>query len=467
MKNVLLATTAIALTAGYAAAEMSISATAKIAYGNFGEEHKAGSSSKVTTSAEAGATVAAAGTMPSTKQSTATSGTGGSTLNANTGVYTAGTKTAMVKTETESTDGEKLTANNAVRDAEKALAVAQAASSPNTKTIEDAKVALADAIANAAVINDTAAATIAGAGYAYSDTFDVVVSGSGEAGGVAYSASMTIDEDAASNSVGTLSMSTNGFTLAYGADDFGDLVADSATGLEEAAGDIKLSYAANGISASYEMDEAATNPYYMRAGYTNGALTVGLEIADTDGSGAGKAVNTISLAYTMGALTVSYDVDDKASVAGDNSTGSDYDAKITYTLGDTVLSAGTDEVESHYAGIATTVGGLTLSMRTEQDGKKCVSTVNNRVIAGTATKHCGSTTGTAHGANLASAENELSLSYTMGALTVAYAKDTGDAGKFGDEAETLTTLTYDLGGVKIVAKGNDQDETEVSAAFTF
>ena len=65
------------------------------------------------------------------------------------------------------------------------------------------------------------------------------------------------------------------------------------------------------------------------------------------------------------------------------------------------------------------------------------------------------------------AENELSLSYTMGALTIAYAKDTGDVGKYGDEAETLTTLTYDLGGVTLVAKGNDQDETEVSAAFSF
>ena len=64
-------------------------------------------------------------------------------------------------------------------------------------------------------------------------------------------------------------------------------------------------------------------------------------------------------------------------------------------------------------------------------------------------------------------ENELSLSYTMGALTVAYAKDTGDTGLFGDEAETLTTITYDLGGITLVAKGNDQDETEVSAAFSF
>ena len=354
MKNILLATTAIALTAGYAAADVSYSASAKIAYGNFGEEHRAGNANKADTT----------------------------------------------------TDG---SASN--------LSVGQA-----------------------------------GAGYSYSDTFDFVVTGSGEAGGVAYSASMTIDEDTGSNSVGTMTMSTGGFSLAYGEDDFGDLVQENKNGLEEGAGDILLSYAANGISASYEMDEDASNPYYMRAGYTNGALTVGLEVADTDGSGAtASAVNTISIGYTMGALTVSYDADDKASATGRNDAGSDYDAKITYTMGDTVLSAGTDELQAHYAGLTTTVGGLTLTMRTEQDGKKCVGT-------------CGSV---ANGSVLSSAENELSLSYTMGALTVAYAKDTGDKGKFGDEAETLTTLTYDLGGLTLVAKGNDMDETEVSAAFSF
>ena len=397
MKNILLATTALAMTAGYASAEMSISASAKIAYGNFGEEHNPGNASKSATNAEGG-TIAA------------TTTTGFSYFDASAGsVVAVADGTAAVTLDA----GDYATAGT----------------------------------------NGTAITT--GGGYAYSDTFDVVVSGSGEAGGVAYSASMTIDEDAASNSVGTLSMSTGGFSLAYGADDFGDLVADNANGLEEAAGDIKLSYAANGISASYEMDEAATNPYYMRAGYTNGALTVGLEVADTDGSGAGKAVNTISLGYTMGALTVSYDADDKASVTGDNSAGSDYDAKITYTMGATVLSAGTDEVQAHYAGLTTTIGGLTLTMRTEQDGKKYTGTTD---LNGN---------GLTNGANLSAAENELSLSYTMGALTVAYAKDTGDAGKFGDEAETLTTLTYDLGGVTIVAKGNDQDETEVSAAFTF
>jgi hypothetical protein len=125
MKNVLLATTAIALTAGYAAADVSYSASAKLSYGNFGEEFQAGG--KDVQGQEAGADVGTAGT-----------------------------------------------------------------------------------------------------GYAYSNEFDFVVSGSGEAGGVAYSASMTIDETtpAASNSTGTVSMSSSGFTLAYGQDDFGDLVAD-------------------------------------------------------------------------------------------------------------------------------------------------------------------------------------------------------------------------------------------------
>jgi hypothetical protein len=239
-------------------------------------------------------------------------------------------------------------------------------------------------------------------------------------------------------------MSTGGFTLAYGQDDFGDLVADNDNGLEEAAGDIKLSYAANGISASYEMSDTSESAYYMRAGYTGAGLTVGIESADTDGSVAtNSAVNTVSVAYTMGAMTVSYDSDDKATTTA-NPVGNHYDAKITYTMGDTVLSAGTDEVESHYVGLTTSVAGLSLTMRSEQDSKK-----------------------KADGTLYASSENEVSLSYTMGALTVAYAKDTGDTGKFGDEAETLTTVTYDLGGVKLVAKGNDMDETEVSAAFSF
>jgi hypothetical protein len=280
------------------------------------------------------------------------------------GVVTAGTATAAVASTTAATDAQKLTARTAVVAAEASLAAAV-----TELEVINRKQALADAKTNSAMINGSDAVTPAGAGYKYGSEFDVVVSGSGEAGGIAYSASMTIDEDAASNSTGTVSMSTGGFTLAYGQDDFGDLVADNANGLEEAAGDVLLSYAANGLSASYEMSDTGNDAYYMRAGYTGAGLTVGIESADTDGSGTGSAVNTVSVGYTMGAMTISYDSDDKATTAA-NPVGNHYDAKVTYTMADTVLSAGTDEVESHYVGLTTSVAGLSLTMRSEQDSKK-------------------------------------------------------------------------------------------------
>ena len=284
----------------------------------------------------------------------------------------------------------------------------------------------------------------AGTTYGYSDTFDFVVSGSGEAGGVAYSASMTIDENTASssvagaangggsNSLGAFSMSSNGLSYTYDANDIGGLETANGNGLDEAAGDWKIAYAANGFSAGYEVDEDVEGRSLTTLGYAANGLSIGLEVKDNDGNGtASDTINTVSVGYTMGAMSVSYDADDQAT--------QNYDAKVTYTMGGTVLSAGTDEIESHYVGITTTVGGMALTARSETDGNTTADT----------------------------AENELSISYTMGALTIAYAKDTGDVGKFGDEAETLTTLTYDLGGVTLVAKGNDQDETEVSAAFSF
>jgi hypothetical protein len=273
----------------------------------------------------------------------------------------------------------------------------------------------------------------AGTGYAYSNTFDFVVSGSGEAGGVAYSGSMTIDETTPGNALGAFSMSSNGLSYTYDANDLGGLVGDTAaTSLEESEGDWKIAYAANGFSAGYEVDEDVEGRSLTTLGYAANGLSIGLEVKDNDGNGtASDTINTVSVGYTMGAMSVSYDADDQAT--------QNYDAKVTYTMGGTVLSAGTDEIESHYVGITTTVGGMALTARSETDGNTAADT----------------------------AENELSISYTMGALTIAYAKDTGDVGKYGDEAETLTTLTYDLGGVTLVAKGNDQDETEVSAAFSF
>ena len=285
--------------------------------------------------------------------------------------------------------------------------------------------------------------TAAAAGYTYSSEFDFTITGSGEAGGVAYSASMTLDEGGADHT-GAFSMSTSGLTVAYDKNDFGGLVDAGLDGEDDDAGDLMISYANSGFSISHEMDtdpsaaaavlsgvDVNEGRYETIMGYSANGLSVGLEISDDDGEGSGGTVNTVSVGYTMGALSIGYDADDQAE--------QDYDAKVTSTVGGTVLSAGTDEIESHYVGITTTVGGMTLTARSETDGNTAADT----------------------------AENELAVSYTMGALTIAYAKDTGDNGLVGDEAETVTTLTYDLGGITLVAKGTDQDETEVSAAFSF
>ena len=281
--------------------------------------------------------------------------------------------------------------------------------------------------------------------YSYGSEFDFTITGSGEAGGVAYSAGMTIHEGGIDDTA-AISMSTGGFTLAYDQNDFGGLVDAGLDGEDDNAGDLKISYAGNGFSISHEMDTDTSAAAAVLAGvdvndgrydtimsYAANGLSVGLHISDDDGEGANGAVNTVSVGYTMGAMTISYKADDQAQ--------QDYDVGATYTMGDTVLSAGSDEIESHYVGITTSFGGLTLTARSEAEGNTAADT----------------------------AESELSVSYTMGALTVGYATDTGNSETtaFGDEARTVTTVTYDLGGITLLAKGNNQDQTEVSAAFTF
>ena len=278
--------------------------------------------------------------------------------------------------------------------------------------------------------------TAATAAYGYSNETDFTVTGSGEASGISYSASMTIDEDAASNAQGAFSMSSSGFTYSYDANDMGGLVDTGADGEDDDAGDWMLSYAGNGMSASYEVDEDKEGRYDLILGYAANGLSVGLHASDDDGKIATKsAVNTFSVGYTMGALTVAYKADDQDA--------QDYDASVAYTIGGTVITAATDENEQHSVGISTTVGGVAITARSEQDIAK-------------------SKTGGGTGA-----ESEFGLSYTTGALSVAFSRDTGQNGLYGDEAETVTTVTYDLGGITLVGKATDKDETEVSAAFTF
>ena len=66
-------------------------------------------------------------------------------------------------------------------------------------------------------------------------------------------------------------------------------------------------------------------------------------------------------------------------------------------------------------------------------------------------------------------ETEISISYTDGALTFGASHDSGQ-GKtvhYGDEAQMVVSASYVDGDVTVAAKGTDQDEMEVSVTFAF
>ena len=66
-------------------------------------------------------------------------------------------------------------------------------------------------------------------------------------------------------------------------------------------------------------------------------------------------------------------------------------------------------------------------------------------------------------------ETEVALSYTDGALTFGAAYDSGQGATphYGDEAQLVINASYVDGDVTVAAKGNDQDEMEVSVSFAF
>ena len=65
-------------------------------------------------------------------------------------------------------------------------------------------------------------------------------------------------------------------------------------------------------------------------------------------------------------------------------------------------------------------------------------------------------------------ETELSATYSQGGISFGITSDSGQAGKYGDEAENVISVGYDLGGgAALAAKANDQDEVEVKLSFSF
>ena len=387
MKKVLLTSTALVMTAGVAAAEMTMSASATLTYGNFGTGNFR-SGYTVPTAAEAAAVPGVSAAIPGA-------------------AYTAATALTNAQGDFTAAD---LTAGTAAR------------------TLEAAKTASTAATENAAYLGavlSSNAANTAAPDSSWSSEADLDVAGSGGGGNVTYSATLELDESG--EAAGAFTMSTGGLTFVYDADDVGTLVTTGADGEDDSTGDYMVSYAAGGLSASYETDTTSEDTE-IKVGYASGDLTVGLTLDENDNATGGDALTTTSVGYVMGDATIAISADDADA----------WDASVAYVSGNTTMTLAADENSIYSLKLAYASGDMTFSARQEFGG-------------------------TADG----DSETEFGMTYAAGDLTFGAAYDSGQAGKFGDEAETVINASYAIDGATIAAKANDQDEVEVSVSFAF
>jgi len=263
----------------------------------------------------------------------------------------------------------------------------------------------------------------AGASDAIVAETDFTVTMNGEASGISFSAALELDETG--NGQGAVTMSSGGLTLKVDANDIGGLAVAGADGEDDNYGDVLLSYASGGVTVSYEMD-TDSDDYKLSASYKAGDLT--LNVSDIVETG-GDDKTTAGLSYALGDITIAASADDQ----------DDWDASVSYSAGDAKFTVATDETAMYSVGVTATLGNLSLTARQEFSNPE----------------------GTED-------ETELSLGYSAGDLSVTFKTDTGQTGKFGDEAESTVVIGYALAdGIAFEAKANDQEEMEMSIGFTF
>ena len=261
--------------------------------------------------------------------------------------------------------------------------------------------------------------TDAGGDAAYSAGTDVDITMSGGSGDISYSATIELDEGGVAQ--GPVSLSMGGLTIVHDANGLSDLTVEGADGEDDDVADMKISYAMGGLSASIAMDND-TDDTATVIGYSADGMSATVTLTDQ----AGAETTELDVTYTAGAMTLSAGSDDADA----------WDVAVDYDMGNgTTVGFGTDSDEVSSVSASTSVGAIALS-------------VSQEFGEGDATT--------------------LSASYSAGGMSFSVASDSGNAGKFGDEAETVLSVGYDLGGgAALAAKANDQDEVEVKLSFSF
>ena len=254
---------------------------------------------------------------------------------------------------------------------------------------------------------------------AYSAGTDVDITMSGGNGDISYSATIELDEGGVAQ--GPVSLSMGGLSVTYDENGMSDLTVEGADGEDDDVADLKIAYSMGALSASVVTNED-NGDSVTTLGYSADGMSASVTLTD---EGADNTTE-FSVSYAAGAMTLGVDADD----------ADDWDLSVAYDLGggsSVTIASGADEVSKITA--ATTVGAIALSIGQEFGEDD---------------------------------ETELSASYSAGGISFAITSDSGQAGKYGDEAETVLSFGYDLGGgAALAAKANDQDEVEVKVSFSF
>lgn len=254
---------------------------------------------------------------------------------------------------------------------------------------------------------------------AYSAGTDVDITMSGGNGDISYSATIELDEGGVAQ--GPVSVSMGGLSITYDANGLSDLTVEGADGEDDDVADLKIAYSMGALSASVATNED-NGDSVTTVGYAADGMSASVSLTDEGGAN----TTEFSVSYATGAYTIGVDADD----------ADDWDISVGYDLGggtSVTLASGADDVSKITA--ATTVGAIALSIGQEFGEDD---------------------------------ETELSATYSQGGISFGITSDSGQAGKFGDEAEQVISLGYDLGGgAALAAKANDQSEVEVKLSFTF
>ena len=266
----------------------------------------------------------------------------------------------------------------------------------------------------------------------FSSEADLNVAASSSGGSISMSGTLEIDEDG-SPSAGPVTVSSGGLTLTYDKNDMGALALTNPTdGEDDNYGDYSVAFSAGGVGMTYTRDnESSDNSIAVT--YSAGALSLSMTSLDetkgaTGLTAAAVATTTVGATYVTGPYTI--------ALSGNDKTVQEWDASVAMASGDTTVTVSADESETMKVAIGYTAGNMALSASQEFNGDD---------------------------------ETEFSVSYTEGALTFGAAYDSGQ-GKtihYGDEAQLVLNASYTDGDVTVAAKGNDQDEMEVSVSFAF